>query len=84
MVTERRVIPRQGFQISHHGENVGTITSGSLSLILNTGIAMGYVVREAAEEGAMVEVQIRDRVEKAKLVKPPFYDTARYGYSRKL
>lgn len=84
MVTERRVIPRQGFQISHHGEYVGTITSGSLSLILNTGIAMGYVVREAAEEGAMVEVQIRDRVEKAKLVKPPFYDTARYGYSRKL
>ena len=84
IVTERRVIPRHGFQVFHYGESIGTVTSGSLSPLLNTGIAMAYVEREAAVEGATVGVQIRDRMEKAKIVKPPFYDTARYGYSRKL
>jgi len=84
IVTGRRVIPRHGFSVFHHGQSVGTVTSGSLSPILNTGIAMGYVERQAAEEETPVEIQIRGRMEKAKLVKPPFYDTTRYGYSRKL
>ncbi len=84
IVTERRVIPRHGFHIFHGDERLGTVTSGSLSPILNTGIAMGYVERETAQEGAQVSVQIRDRMEKAKIVKTPFYDQAIYGYSRKV
>ena len=83
LVTERRVIPRHGFAIVRDGKRLGTVTSGSLSPLLNTGIAMGYVEKEAGQEGSSVEVQIRDRKERAKVVKPPFYDPARYGYSRK-
>lgn len=83
LVTDRRVIPRHGFAIVRDGKRLGTVTSGSLSPLLNTGIAMGYVEKEAGQEGGSVEVQIRDRKERAKVVKPPFYDTARYGYSRK-
>ena len=82
-VTEQRVIPRHGFRILREGNDVGTVTSGSLSPTLNTGIAMGYVERVAAEEGTELDVRIRDRMEKAKVVKPPFYDPTRYGYSRK-
>jgi aminomethyltransferase len=82
LVTKQRVIPRHGFHIFREGRNVGAVTSGSLSPILNTGIAMGYVERVTAEEGAEFDVQIRDRMEGASLVKPPFYDTTRYGYSR--
>lgn len=83
LVTERRVIPRHGFPIVLEGKRLGAVTSGSLSPLLNTGVAMGYVEKEAGQEGASVEVQIRDRKERAKVIKPPFYDTARYGYSRK-
>lgn len=83
MVTERRAIPRHGFPIFHQGKGVGTVTSGSFSPILNAGIAMGYVEREAAEEGTELRIQVRDRMEKVKVVKPPFYDTTKYGYSRK-
>jgi aminomethyltransferase len=83
MVTERRVIPRRGFSIVRQGKAVGTVTSGTLSPLLNTGIAMGYVEKEVGQEGALVEVHVRDRLEKVKIVKPPFYDTTRYGYSRK-
>jgi len=82
LVTERRVIPRHGFTIIRDGRQVGTVTSGSLSPLLNTGIAMGYVEKGVAEEGAFVEVRVRDRNEMAKIVKPPFYDTTRFGYAR--
>jgi aminomethyltransferase len=83
MITERRTIPRHGFLIFHQANSVGEVTSGSLSPILNRGIAMGYVKRETAEEGTELNIQVRDRKEKAKVARPPFYDTTRYGYSRK-
>lgn len=84
LVTEKRVIPRHGFSLFSQGKSVGTVTSGSLSPILSTGIAMGYVRGQAAEERAAFDIQIRDRMERARLVKPPFYDTTKYGYSRKV
>lgn len=81
LVTERRVFPRHGFGVSANGKGVGTLTSGTLSPILNTGIAMGYVENQAAKEGNLLEIQIRDRQERARVVKPPFYDTSKYGYT---
>jgi len=83
MIARRRIIPRRGFPIFQQAESVGEVTSGSLSPILNTGIAMGYVKKETAEEGTELNIQVRDRMEKARVVRPPFYDTTRYGFSRK-
>ena len=83
LITTKRVIPRHGFNIIHDGRIVGTITSGTLSPLLNTGIAMGYVGTEVAQEGNFIGIQVRDRLEEGKIVKPPFYDTSVYGYSRK-
>jgi aminomethyltransferase len=83
MIARRRIIPRRGFPIFQQAKSVGEVTSGSLSPILNTGIAMGYVKKETAEEGTELNIQVRDRMEKARVVKPPFYDTTRYGFSRK-
>ena len=82
LVTDRRVIPRHGFGITSRGKVVGTVSSGTLSPLLNTGIAMGYVEKDSGQEGNVLEIQVRDRREEARVVKPPFYDTARYGYSR--
>jgi aminomethyltransferase len=84
LVTTRRVIPRHGFEITSQRKIVGKVTSGTLSPLLNTGIAMGYVEKDSSREGNDLEIQVRDRHENAKVVKPPFYDTAQYGYSRKL
>ena len=82
-VMQSRVIPRHGFAITGNGEEIGVVTSGTLSPIINTGIGMGYVERRSAKEGALVDVRIRDRCEAARITKPPFYDTSKYGYSRK-
>jgi len=84
LVMENRVIPRQGFEITINGKSVGTVTSGTLSPLINTGIAMGCIEKEAAKEGNSLDVQVRSRVEKAKIVKPPFYDTKVYGYAREV
>lgn len=83
VVTENRVIPRHGFSILLNEEEIGRVTSGTLSPILDKGIAMGYVTPQNASQSNAVKIKIRDRIEGAKFVKPPFYDTSKYGYSRR-
>ena len=82
VVTENRVIPRHGFSVLLDEEEIGQVTSGTLSPLLDRGIAMAYLTPQYANQGN-VKVRIRDRLEGAKLVKPPFYDTSKYGYSRR-
>lgn len=83
LITTKRVVPRHGFNILHGQAVVGSITSGTLSPIINTGIAMGYVATEIGREKTILGIDVRGRLEEAKIVKTPFYDTQRYGYSRK-
>ena len=84
LVTLTRVIPRHGFEIFSQGGKVGNVTSGTLSPTTDRGIAMGYVEDKVTHEGDIIEVRIRERFEKGRLVKPPFYDPSRFGYARKI
>ena len=83
LVTVNRVIPRHGFEILRLGRKVGEVTSGSLSPILDKGIAMGYVDANETHHGTSFDIKIRDRSERATLAKPPFYDSSKFGYTRK-
>jgi len=65
-------IPRHGCEIRKDGRKVGIVTSGTLSPCLNVGIAMGYVHSDCRAEGAMLDIIVRDKPLKAKVVKPPF------------
>lgn len=67
-----RGIPRHGCEIQKDGKKVGKVTSGTLSPCLNIGIAMGYVKPEFREKDSVLEIIIRDKPVKAKVVKPPF------------
>jgi len=80
---QNRVIPRHGFTITLNGEDIGVVTSGTLSPIINTGIAMGYVRQQNAKLGSLVDMRVRNRYEPAIITNTPFYDTTKYGYSRK-
>jgi len=82
LTTVSRVIPRHGFQVLQSGEKVGQITSGSLSPILDKGIAMGYVQTKYARADSF-GIIVRGRAEEAVRTRFPFYDTVRYGYARK-
>lgn len=65
-------IPRHGCEIQKDGRKIGVVTSGSLSPCLSTGIALGYVPQQYREVGSMVDIMIRDKPMKARVVKPPF------------
>ena len=64
-------IPRHGFEIKKEEKKVGIVTSGTLSPCLNVGIAMGYVHPDFREKESILEIIVRDRPIKAKVVKPP-------------
>lgn len=66
-------IPRHGYKLqSTDGEEIGYITSGTQSPSLGKAIGMGYVRKDLAEEGAEINVIIRDKAIKAKVAKIPF------------
>jgi len=65
-------IPRHGCEIQKDGKQVGKVTSGTLSPCLNIGIAMGYVKPEFREKDSDLDIVVRDKPIKAKVVKPPF------------
>ena len=67
-----RGIPRQGYEIAYQDEVVGEVTSGTMSPTLKIGIGMGYVTPEFAKPGTDIEIKVRNRSLKAKVVKPPF------------
>lgn len=72
MMTRDRGIPRHGYEILREGRKVGVVTSGTMSPVLRTGIAMGYVPLSIATPGTALEVRIRDTLVPAEIVKPPF------------
>lgn len=66
-------IPRHGYEIKNDaGETIGVVTSGTQSPSLNKAIGMGYVKAENAAIDSTINIQIRDKQLKAKVVKFPF------------
>lgn len=72
-----RGIPRQGYPILDlDGNQIGVITSGTMSPSLNLGIGMGYVQVGHHQPGTEVLISIRNKNLKAEIVKPPFVKTS--------
>ncbi|HEA47417.1 MAG TPA: glycine cleavage system aminomethyltransferase GcvT [bacterium] len=66
-------IPRRNYPILKDKEKIGIVTSGSFSPTLKKGIGLGYVKTDLSEEGTEIQIQIRERAVKARIVKTPFY-----------
>ena len=69
---QEKGIPRHGYAVRANGRDVGTVTSGSMSPMLGKGIALAYVDPEHASPGEEMEMVIRDRPVRAKVVVTPF------------
>lgn len=71
-----KAVPRHGFKIlsaqAPHPE-IGDVTSGNLSPLLQKGIGMGYVTPAVAQPGSSILIDIRGKASPAVVVKPPFY-----------
>ncbi|MBI5343760.1 MAG: glycine cleavage system aminomethyltransferase GcvT, partial [Deltaproteobacteria bacterium] len=66
-------IPRQGYKVVSNGKEAGSVTSGTLSPSLRTGIGMAYVEPRLKAFGCALGIMIRDREAKARVAKTPFY-----------
>lgn len=73
LTLEGKRVPREGYPIVWQGRRVGRVTSGTFSPTLSKPIAMGYVERACAELEMGLGVDIRGKVEPARLASLPFY-----------
>ena len=72
-VLNERGIPRKGYKIFDSKQNeIGIVTSGTMSPVLKKGIGMGYVKFSSAKLGSQILIQIRNKYVKSEIVKPPF------------
>lgn len=68
-------VPRAGYGVLYQGEEIGTITSGTLSPSLRQGIAIALVRSDVQRPGTPLEVAIRQRRVAAEIAKTPFVDS---------
>jgi len=68
-----RGIAREHYPIYFEGEEVGEVTSGTPSPTLEKNIGMGYIDYDLSAQNIEIDIKVRDRFVKAKIVKMPFY-----------
>lgn len=65
--------PRHDYALKNAaGENIGKVTSGTISPVLGIGIGMGYVTSVHAQPGSEIFVDVRGKALKAEVSKVPF------------
>jgi aminomethyltransferase len=72
LTTEGKAFPRHGYPIALGGMECGVVTSGTMSPMLEKGIAMGYVPLTSAKPGSVVDIMIRNQAVPATVVPLPF------------
>lgn len=72
LMSEEKAFPRHGYDLSVNGKKAGSITSGTVSPVLEKAIALGYVDAEYAKEDDQIDFIIRGKEIPAKIVKLPF------------
>ncbi len=73
-VVEDRGIPRQGYKVlDADDQEIGEVTSGTMSPLLNKGIGMAYLNKGFWKEGSEVFIQVRNKKLRAVVKKAPFH-----------
>jgi len=69
-----RGIPRHGYEVKVLGEKIGVVTTGYLSPTLKKNIGLALINYKYCELGTEIEIIIRDKSLKAKVVSKKFYN----------
>ncbi len=71
---EDRRVPRQGYLIlNEEGEEIGVVTSGTMSPSLDKPIGLGFVKSSFRKSGTSIQIQIRNKRFKGLVKKLPLY-----------
>ena len=68
-----RAIARHGYPVLSGGRQVGVVTSGTQTPYLKKAIGMAYVPSDLRAAGTEIEIDVRGRIAKARIVRLPFY-----------
>lgn len=66
-------VAREHYPVMHNGQEVGFVSSGMFSPTTKKYLGMAYVPRELSARDTEIEILIRGKPVKAKVVKKPFY-----------
>jgi len=69
-------VAREHYPVVKDGKEIGWVTSGMFSPTTKKYLGMAYVPREYSAPGTEIEILIREKPVKAKIVKKPFYTPA--------
>ncbi len=72
LVSDEKSFPRHGYDLTVNNKKVGTITSGTVSPILDKPIALGYVDSKFTNDDTTINFLIRGKEIPARIVKLPF------------
>lgn len=72
MISDDKFFPRKGYDIVNGGKKIGSITSGTVSPVLEKPIALGYIDSNYKKIGTEINFSIRGKDFAAKVVKLPF------------
>lgn len=68
-----RGVARSGYTVSKDGAQIGLVTSGSVAPTVGKNLGMALLNSEFGTLGAEIEVNIREKPVKAKIISRPFY-----------
>ena len=69
-----RGIPRSHYEVYADGKKIGYVTTGSFSPTLKKNIGLALIDIEYTKEETEIEISIRNKNIKAKVIKKPFYN----------
>lgn len=76
-----RGIARHGYPVVQDGRPIGVVTSGTQTPYLRKAIGMAYVPIGVSRPGTEIQIDIRGRAAKARIVPMPFYKRGRDAVS---
>ena len=71
-VLDQPGFPRHGYKVIKDGKEIGHVTSGTVSPILEKGIGLAYVEIDYSKLGTQINIDIRGKEIPAQIIKPPF------------
>ncbi len=66
-------VPRHGYEVIHDDFGVGEVTTGMFSPTTGRYLGLAYVPRDISALDTEIEIFVRNKPKKAKIIKRPFY-----------
>jgi aminomethyltransferase len=71
-----KAVAREGYTVASDGKEIGVVSTGMFAPTLKRYLGLAFVSREVSIIGTEIDIMIRGKAKKARIVKRPFYKPA--------